>query len=181
MGPSDTRVRAVMTEPVRTVAPDLPAADAAEVMLSEEIGSVVVEGDPPGVVTKTDLVAGLREGSAPGTTPVADLMTSDPVTVDADADLQTAVDAMEAHGVKRLPVVADGGDGVVGIVTTTDLVGEFARDHDTVAGMFVEPRPADRSHTYECVDCGRRESAESRPEACPNCGARVRNIGVPRE
>jgi signal-transduction protein with cAMP-binding, CBS, and nucleotidyltransferase domain len=166
-----------MTTPLRTVDGDLSAADAAEIIVTEGIGSVVVE-EPRGVVTKTDLVEGIRDGTEFGETTVSEVMTSPVVTVAPDADVQTVVNRMEDHGLKRLVLSSDA--ELVGIVTVTDLAATFAVDLDTVIGMFADPASADRPHRYECLDCGHRTTADHR-RACPECGGRTRNISVTRE
>jgi CBS domain-containing protein len=148
-------------------------------MLTEGIGSVVVDGDPPGVVTKTDFLEGLRDGVDVDETAAGALMSTPLVTVGADATLREAVDAMADHGVKRLPV--EEGDAVVGIVTTSDLVAAVSSGDDAVAGVFAAATTPDGPDTYECVRCGHRETADRRPETCPDCGGPVRNIGVARE
>lgn len=51
---------------------------------------------------------------------VSDLMTGEPVSVSPDADLQTARDLMDQHGIRHLPVVDDG--SVVGLVSQRDLM-----------------------------------------------------------
>jgi signal-transduction protein with cAMP-binding, CBS, and nucleotidyltransferase domain len=135
----DTPVREVMTDSVLTVDGRVSASEVAEVLVSEGIGSVVVSGDTAGatgVVTKTDIVDGVRDGMDPKTTPVSALMSSPPVTVSAGAELQTAVDRMAANGIKRL-LVEDGGDAT-GVITTTDVVADLSPDLDTIVGMFAE-------------------------------------------
>lgn len=135
----DTPVRDVMTDDVRTVDGQVPAATAAELLVAEGIGSVVVsDGDTgaAGVVTKTDIVDSVSEGVASETTPVSTLMSCPPVTVGIGADLQTAVDRMADNGIKRL-VVEDDGE-MAGIVTTTDVVAELSPDLDAIVGMFAE-------------------------------------------
>ncbi len=117
----------------------VPAATAAELLVAEGIGSVVVsDGDTgaAGVVTKTDIVDSVSEGVASETTPVSTLMSCPPVTVGIGADLQTAVDRMADNGIKRL-VVEDDGE-MAGIVTTTDVVTELSPDLDAIVGMFAE-------------------------------------------
>ena len=52
---------------------------------------------------------------------VSDLMTEDPVAVAPDADLQTARDLMDQHGIRHLPVVDEDG-AVVGLVSQRDLM-----------------------------------------------------------
>jgi CBS domain-containing protein len=173
----DTPVRAVMTEPMRTVDPDLPVREVAAYLT--DIGSVVVDADPPGIVTKTDVVAAVRDGRDLAETTVASLLSRPVVSADVDADLREAVDLMESEGLRRLPIRADG--RFVGIVTTTDLLSALAADSRTVAGVLARAYDPTGPHAYECVDCGARITADHRPGACPECGGRTRNIGVSRE
>src|SRR5947208_1062172 len=51
---------------------------------------------------------------------VADVMTRDVVSVDADAPLEQIVTLMEEHRIKRVPVLQ--GDRVVGVVSRADLL-----------------------------------------------------------
>lgn len=64
---------------------------------------------------------------------VADRMTTDVVTVDANAGFKDIVAEMTGRGVTALPVV-DGTGHVLGMVTETDLLRkiEFADDQDIV-------------------------------------------------
>jgi CBS domain-containing protein len=135
--PLDTPIRAVMTQPVRTVDADRPAREVVDIMLGEGIGSVLVT-DPAGIVTKTDLVVGIHDAVDFERTPVSELMTASPVTIDPEADVQTAIDLLDEHGLKRLVVASD--PEVVGIVTVTDLAAAFAVDLDAVIGMFTGER-----------------------------------------
>lgn len=178
----DTRVRTVMSAPVELVDPSCTLHEAADVLVSAGIGSVIVDDDRPGVLTKTDLVTAVRERYDPSATPVTAVMTPDPVTVDPEAPVQAAVDAMDDHGVKRLPVTTN--DEVVGIVTTTDLVAAAAADVDdaaTTVGVFAATFATDGGDTYECRGCGERVVADRHPGECAECGRPVRNITVTQE
>ncbi|MFB6092713.1 MAG: rubrerythrin-like domain-containing protein [Haloquadratum sp.] len=183
MADLDSEIRAAMTADVTTVGPERSVREAADVLRREAIGSVVVEGDPPGIVTKTDLVEGIRERIDIEETPVAEVMTTRPLTVDAAEPIREAVELMNAHGVKRLPVTEDG--TIVGIITTTDLVeclaGEAGGEAVTVVGVFAEMFGSDGSSIYECVECGARVSASDHPGTCPECGGRMVNISVTQE
>jgi rubrerythrin len=44
-----------------------------------------------------------------------------------------------------------------------------------------DPYKPDGAGTYECMACGTRETAESQPVGCPDCGAAMRNLAVPRD
>ncbi|MBS3760631.1 MAG: CBS domain-containing protein [Halodesulfurarchaeum sp.] len=129
----ETPVTDAMTTPVKTVDAGTTASEVAGIMLEEGIGSVLIR-DPSGIVTKTDLVAGIHGGGDLDETPVSALMSSPVLTVDSDDDVQEVIDRMEEHGIKRLVVDSEG--GIVGIVTVTDLAETFAIDLDTIIGTF---------------------------------------------
>jgi acyl dehydratase/CBS domain-containing protein len=114
-------VSEVMVTPVVTAMPEVDAREAARRLTEEHIGSLVVcsNGGPVGIVTDVDVSKLVAEGLDPESTTVGDVMTADLITVPPDAPIQTAAAKMREHEIKRLPVVDD--DGVVGIVTTTDL------------------------------------------------------------
>lgn len=53
--------------------------------------------------------------------PVRDVMTTDPFTIESHLDLDVALEAMRSHNVRRLPVVSETGR-VVGIITLYDAL-----------------------------------------------------------
>lgn len=165
----------VMTEPIRSVAADRAAREVASILLEEGIGSVVVD-DADGIVTKTDLLAGIEQNRLEA--PVSELMTEPVVTVPRDADVQTAIDRMHEYEIKR--VVVEDGTEPVGIVSTTDVRQALATDLDSVIGLFAGSVDTDSDDTYECISCGARVTAASKPGTCGSCGAPMRNISVPR-
>jgi predicted transcriptional regulator len=131
----DTPVDEVMTDRVRTVDATRSVREAADVFAAEGIGSVVVEWDGGrGILTKTDIVAGISDGVDPNGAAVSELMSTPVVTVDRGADLQEAVDRMGEEGIKRL--VVTGAGEPVGMLTTTDLVAELSPDLDRIVEMF---------------------------------------------
>jgi signal-transduction protein with cAMP-binding, CBS, and nucleotidyltransferase domain len=165
----------IMTEPVRSVPPETPAREVATVLLEEGIGSVIV-GDASGIVTKTDLLTGIEQRRLEA--PVSELMTTPVVTVSRDGDVQAAIDRMNEYEIKRL--VVEGGNEAVGIVTTTDIRKALATDIDSTIGLFDVSADTDGDDTYECISCGTRVTAGSKPGTCRSCGAPMRNISVPR-
>lgn len=168
-------IEAVMTQPVRSVSADTSAREAATILLEEGIGSVVV-ADAGGIVTKTDLLRGVESGRPDA--PVSELMTDPVVTVSQDADVQAAIDRMQQYEIKRL-VVEDGTEAV-GIVSTTDVRQALASDLDSTISIFAAPDDTGNDDTYECISCGNRVTAASKPGTCEGCDAPMRNISVPR-
>ena len=105
MGP---KVHEHMTDRPRCVTPETPVSEAAELMASEDVGSLpILDGDKlVGVVTDRDIV--IRAVAAkknPQGMPVREVATQDPVTVRADDDLSDALELMASYQVRRLPVV----------------------------------------------------------------------------
>jgi len=73
---------------------------------------------------------------------VEEVMTRNPVTCYADDDLQEAIDAMEEHRVRRIPIVDDDGR-IVGIVAQADVatrINEPDKTAEVVAEISLSPR-----------------------------------------
>jgi CBS domain-containing protein len=168
-------VAEIMTTPVRSVTGETPAREVATILREESIGSVVVE-DADGIVTKTDLLTGIENETLEA--PVTELMTDPVVTVSRDADVQTAIDRMNEYEIKRL--VVEDGTGTVGVVSTTDIRQALATELDSVVGVFAGSVQTNED-TYECISCGERVTAPSKPGTCHACDAPMRNISVPRD
>jgi CBS domain-containing protein len=127
------------------VTPAAPVAEAVELMLDRGISGLFVvdaSGVLVGVVTEGDLLRRdelgterrkswwLRLIASPGRQAadftrthgrrVADVMTHDLISVDADSPLESIVALMEQHRIKRVPVLL--GDRMVGVVSRADML-----------------------------------------------------------
>jgi CBS domain-containing protein len=133
------RIREVMTSDPRTVEPDATVAEAARVMAQDDIGAVLVteRGRVSGILTDRDIVVrGVAAGRDPGATRVAEVCTSDPVTLTVDQSVEDAIRVVREQDVRRIPVVQDGRPA--GIVSIGDLAIE--RDPDSaLADLSSEP------------------------------------------
>lgn len=118
----DVFVGRLMSSPPVTVERDVSLREAAGTMHERGIGSLIVVdgGDLAGILTRTDFVRATAEGRDPEATSVADYATEVVETTTANASLVDAADQMTGLGVHHLPVV-DADEGIIGIVTTTDL------------------------------------------------------------
>jgi CBS domain-containing protein len=113
--------------PIVQVDVDVAVLDAARAMRDHRVGSVVVTraGRPIAIVTDRDLVVRvIAAGQHAEDVRLSAFVTYDPVTVHECDGIATAVDQMRAHGVRRLPIVDDGGKAV-GIVTADELLAEL--------------------------------------------------------
>lgn len=110
--------------PLATASVEDTVEKAARTMRDRRVGCVLVlrQGRPAGVVTDRDLVLRVvAEGRDPSQATLGEFVSYDPVTVCLHDGIDTAVERMRVHGIRRLPVVDD--DGVaVGIVTADDLL-----------------------------------------------------------
>ena len=120
------KVHEVMTDRPRCVTPETPVTEAAQLMKSDDIGSLpILDGEQlAGMVTDRDIVVrAIAEGKDPRGMPVREVASRELVTVHADDDLSTALKLMAAQQVRRLPVVDDD-NRLVGIVAQADVAVE---------------------------------------------------------
>jgi CBS domain-containing protein len=131
----------VMTTGAATVRPGTSLAEAARIMLDNRISGLPVvdaAGQLVGIVTERDFLQRSKDdtarwldvilGEASGQVTadqlhdrrVEDVMSKNAISVGVEAPVSEVTELMERHGVRRLPVVADG--KVVGIVSVTDLL-----------------------------------------------------------
>ncbi|MFW6458008.1 MAG: CBS domain-containing protein [Halodesulfurarchaeum sp.] len=132
----DVFVARLMTSELITAHPDTFVEDAAETLLENQIGSIVVTADDDeieGILTRTDFIRIVAESKPKARTTVERYMTEDVVTIGPQAHIQEAADLMIEKGISHLPVV-DEDDIVMGIITKTDLTAYLSE--------LVEPTPA---------------------------------------
>ena len=120
--PETVRVRDVMTSPVHTVSPQATVREAAERMRERDISALLVTSSPVGIVTSTDVLAGVADGLDLASTTVAELMTPSVETVTPDLYLEEAAAMMTTFGIKHLPVVDD---DYVGMVSSMDVAAQL--------------------------------------------------------
>jgi len=134
----DVFVGRIMSSPVTTVAADANAKAVAKWMPEENISSVVVvdtDGELLGILTSTDFVEIAAKGGDTTGLDVSEFMTTGLVTVTANDAVETAANLMLDHGVHHLPVV-DEMEGVVGMLTTTDMTAYVSGIEQSAAPML---------------------------------------------
>ncbi|MXR43229.1 CBS domain-containing protein [Halobaculum sp. WSA2] len=155
--PTDLRmdIGRIADESVARVAPDATVAEIAHTMISQSRCAryvVVEESDQiSGIITDRDLIADLltEESELSVLTAetsgddirAADVMTPDPLTVPADAEIPKVLRQMNEAGARHVPVVEDG--SVIGMITLDDLITHVAGESahvsaqmDNVAGII---------------------------------------------
>jgi CBS domain-containing protein len=114
-------LRELMSDDLVTVAPTATVAEAAQVMSLRRVGAalVIVDDDLLGIFTERDIVRALAAEHDASTHDVAEWMTKDPFTLDAEASAQETLALMLAKGFRHVPVTEAG--RLVGIVSMRDL------------------------------------------------------------
>jgi len=116
----------VMTNNPFCCLPDDMVSAAAQLMRSENVGSIpVIENVQTrklvGIVTDRDLALRIvAEGVEARSTAVEAVMTRTVITCLAGDDLQKAMEKMAAHQLRRIPVV-DNENKLVGIIAQADM------------------------------------------------------------
>jgi CBS domain-containing protein len=119
------KVRDAMTPEPGVADPSLSLAEAAQLMKSEDIGSlpIVQEGQLVAVLTDRDIVVrAVAESADLSATKVGDIASRKPVTIEPDEDLDEALARMARAQVRRLPVVEGG--RLVGVLAQADIAQE---------------------------------------------------------
>jgi len=115
-------LRDLMTSNPTTLDVSATVSVAARAMRDLDVGDVLVmqNGDLRGIVTDRDIVVRcLAEGENPQSITVGELCTDALVTLSADASVADAVELMERHAIRRVPILENG--SVLGIVSLGDL------------------------------------------------------------
>ena len=135
----------IMTHPALAIDPQAPLLQAIRLMTVHRVSGLPVvgpEGQVVGILTEGDLLRRVETGTAgeqpgwlasfllPGRSAqkyvathgrrVGDVMTTGVIAVTEDTSLAEAVELMQRHRVRRLPVVRDG--RLLGVVSRADLV-----------------------------------------------------------
>ena len=107
-------VARLLPSPPRVLNETDPVSCAVHLMQREQVGCVVVcfEGRIVGVFTERDLMCRVLGRNKPLTTPLRDVMTPDPLTVEPQTPIGIAVRRMQEGGHRHLPVVSDSGHPV---------------------------------------------------------------------
>lgn len=107
------------------VSREASVSEVARLMKTYETGDVIITnedtGSAIGILTDYDLAVRLvAERRDPETTNAGDICTMEVVTIDATEDIESAVQLMADHALRRLPLVDSAGKPV-GIISLGDL------------------------------------------------------------
>lgn len=128
---------------VVTIAPSASVSDAAELLSTRKIGSLVVSSDgksADGILSERDIVREVgKRGPGCLSEMVGDMMTQNPFTASLDDKADEILGRMTEGRFRHMPVVEAG--EMVGLITLGDVVKarltELAMEKDALEGMIM--------------------------------------------
>jgi CBS domain-containing protein len=119
-------VKDIMSNDIISVNSFTSIRDAIKKMDDAKVGSVIVmdKNILLGIITDRDFAIKIAVQSCSLDVPVKDIMPSAVYTISPDDTIWQAADLMHIRNIKKIPVVDK--DKVVGVITATDLVNNFA-------------------------------------------------------
>ena len=118
-----TTARDIMHTGATCVHEDETLERAARRMRDLDIGSLPICGRDDrlhGIITDRDIVVHcLAEGKDPKATTAGEIAQGKPYTVGADVSVERVLKTMEAHRIRRLPVISD--HRLVGMISEADI------------------------------------------------------------
>ncbi len=128
------KIRDIAIKDVHCATPGTTLDEVATMMKRHNVGVIPVCDDSRllGIITDRDIVVScVAANMDPHACRAREFMTSHPVIISPDADVQEAAHIMGREQVHRLPVVE--GDRLVGIISLGDIAVALPGDEHTVA------------------------------------------------
>jgi CBS domain-containing protein len=113
-------VSSLLRGPAVRVPPTATVGEAARVMADESVSSVLVDSDPPGIITDRDFRRRVLAAGKGPETPVLEVASTPLKSVVADCPVYEAWRILLEAGVHHLPVTRNG--DIVGVLSATDLL-----------------------------------------------------------
>ena len=157
------------------------ALELAKIMRNRNIGLLPIVDGPwlVGVVTERDLVTRLlAEGKDPAETLASEIMTPQPIVVDAKDGWETVLGKMKHIDARHMLVMSDG--FIVGVLSLRDFLFanidarqvELTKAHDalSVDSRTDAPAASVDLDVWSCEACGYLAFGRAQPEKCLGCG-----------
>ena len=145
------KVKEIMTRQPKVCELNASLADAAKTMWDNDCGVLPVLKDGKeivGLITDRDIcmAVGMRDGNPSGIS-VEEVITGTVYSVVPEDDVQQALEIMQEHKVRRLPVVSPDGE-LKGMLSMNDVVLKAEEARDTQAPELAY---ADVVNTYKAI------------------------------
>ena len=171
---------AMTTKPL-TIGPEASIKECAVLMEQHDVSSMLIKDDKEviGIVTGKDYMYKAAAKGIPVDDPVKSIMSSIKYTVSPRVDITEALQLMNKHGVRHLPVMEHG--RMVGYITMTTILKiepqlfELFAEKIELRGIGPKSSllgPLDSELSGQCESCGNYSSrlVENHGRmVCPNC------------
>ncbi len=116
------KLRALVSGDATVIGLEASVADAAEALIGNEVGSlVVVDGRKlVGIITERDVVRAIAQGADPEEESVSDWMSDAPDTFSPDVEVEEAAAWLLEIGYRHMPVMDEG--ELLGVVSLRDIL-----------------------------------------------------------
>jgi len=141
-------IQDVMTRDVQGISPQETVQRAAQMMDELNVGAIpVLEGQKlVGMITDRDItVRSTAAGQAPGQTRVGDVMSTDVRTCGPNQTVDEVLGQMGDVQIRRVPVVDEQSNQVIGIVSLGDMAAKHSAGIDHTLEEISTPAEPDRS------------------------------------
>ena len=141
-------IQDVMTCDVETISPQETVQRAAQMMDELNVGAIPVldGGKLVGMITDRDItVRSVAAGQAPSSTRVGDVMSTDVRTCTTRQTVDEVLGQMGDVQIRRVPVIDEDSQQVVGIVSLGDMATKHSAQIDRTLDEISTPSEPDRS------------------------------------
>ncbi|OOY54561.1 putative nucleotidyltransferase substrate binding domain-containing protein [Solemya velum gill symbiont] len=141
---ANLKVRDLVKRDPICIKSDKTVYEAAKYMSEVKVSSLLISDDDnnlAGILTDRDIRSRLVAKGKPLETPVSEIMTSGILTINGDSSAFDALMMMTQEGIHHLPVTGD--DGLLGMLTTTDLVRQESSNTVYLAGKVRKAKTLD--------------------------------------
>jgi CBS domain-containing protein len=143
-------IQEIMTPDVKTISPQDTVQRAAQLMDELNVGAIpVCDGDRlVGMITDRDItVRSTAVGQAPDQTRVSEVMSTDVRTCFSSQSVDEVLGQMGDVQIRRVPVIDQQSQKLVGIVSLGDMATKHAASVDRALDEISSPSEPDRSPT----------------------------------
>lgn len=128
-----------------------PVTEAAKLMRDYHVGTLVVvdtlgeRNRPVGILTDRDIALRIVAEERSLQTPVSEVTDGELVTAGEEELLYDVLDRMKAYGIRRIPVVDDGGY-LAGILSMDDIIEFLSDEMREITSLFYKEAKQEQKH-----------------------------------
>jgi len=127
------------SQTIITITPDQSVFEAMQTLMDHQISSLIVldtNSKIAGIITERDIIRAMHQDyEALKSQQVADLMSTNPIVVSPQDEIESAMEIMTQNRIRHLPIITE--RGLVGIISIGDIV-KFELEEIQVENRYLE-------------------------------------------